>query len=84
MIGIVLAVRYAAVAASALPGPPVARGAVFSLAPWLAAQVMVMPMMGMPLVSGSMTMATGSLLGHIVYGASVGAIYGEPARSMAE
>jgi uncharacterized membrane protein YagU involved in acid resistance len=79
MIGIGLAVIYAAVAASRIPGPPVARGAIFSVAPWLAAQLMVMPMMGMPLFSGSMVMAMGSLLGHLVYGAIVGATYGEPA-----
>lgn len=83
MIGIILAAAYAAVAASMIPGPPPVRGAVFSLAPWLAAQLMVMPMMGMPLFSGSMAMAMGSLVGHIVYGAVLGAIYGEPAAAAA-
>ena len=83
MIGIVFAVIYAAVAVSVIPGPPVARGAIFALAPWLAAQLAVMPMMGMPLFSGSMTMAMGSLLGHLVYGATVGAIYGEQAEPSA-
>jgi uncharacterized membrane protein YagU involved in acid resistance len=76
MIGIVLAVIYAAVAAARLPGHPAARGALFSLAPFLVAQVMVMPMMGMPLFSGSMVMAMGSLVGHLVYGAVVGVVYG--------
>ena len=80
MIGIIFAVIYAAVAVSVIPGPPVARGAIFALAPWLAAQLAVMPMMGMPLFSGSMTMAMGSLVGHLVYGATVGAIYGEQAE----
>lgn len=76
MIGIVLAAGYALVA-SRLPGPPVARGALYSVAPWLMAQLAVMPMMGMPLFSGSMMIAMGSLIGHAVYGAIVGAIVGE-------
>ena len=80
MIGILLAVGYAAVAAPALPGPVAIRGALYGLAPWLLAQVVVMPMMGMPLFSGSMVMAMGSLVGHLVYGAVVGAVYGPPAR----
>lgn len=80
MIGIVLAVIYAAVAPS-LPGPPALRGAVYGIAPWLLAQVVVMPMMGTGMFSGSMMMAGGSLLGHLLYGATVGAVYGAPAPS---
>ena len=79
MIGSILALIYAAFAASRLPGPPAVRGAVFSLAPWLMAQIVVMPMMGMPLFSGSMTIAMGSLVGHLVYGAVVGGMIGEAA-----
>ena len=81
MIGTVLAIIYAAVAVSRLPGPTWARGAIFALAPWLTAQVVMMPMMGMGLFSGSMVLAGGSLLGHLVYGAVVGAIYGDPAAA---
>ena len=77
MIGIILAVGYAIVTPS-LPGPPALRGALYAIAPWLVAQVMVMPMMGMGLFSGSMSLAMGSLIGHLVYGAIVGAIYGAP------
>ena len=76
MIGTVLGVMYAAVGSN-LPGPGAARGAVFSLAPWLMAQVAVMPMMGMPLFSGDVKMAMGSLVGHIVFGAVLGVVYGE-------
>lgn len=75
MIGIVLALGFAAVAPR-LPGSPWFRGALYGIAPWLLAQVVVMPMMGMPLFSGSMIMAGGSLLGHLVYGSVLGAIYG--------
>lgn len=80
MIGVVLAVAYA-LAAPFLPGPTALRGALFGVAPWLMAQVVVMPMMGMPMFSGSMAMAMGSLIGHLAYGAVVGGVYGEvPAR----
>lgn len=54
-------------------------GALFGLAPFLLAQLAVMPMMGMPVFSGSVAMAMGSLVGHLVYGGVVGAVYG-PAR----
>ena len=78
MIGVVLALGYALVG-SALPGPGIARGAIYSIAPFSMAQLLVMPMMGMPLFSGSgsASMAMGSLVGYIVYGAILGQIYGE-------
>lgn len=75
-IGVILAIGYAFVA-PALPGPVAVRGAVYGVAPFLLAQIAVMPMMGMPLFSGSVQMAMGSLIGHLVYGAVVGAVYGE-------
>lgn len=81
MIGVVLAGIYASVATK-LPGPVALRGAVFGLAPWLLAQVAVMPMMGMGLFSGSMMMAGGSLMGHLIYGAVVGAVYGAPVTQL--
>lgn len=74
-LGIILALIYAAVAPW-LPGPPSIRGALYGLAPFLMAQMVVMPMMGMPLFSGSAAMAMGSLVGHLIYGAIVGAVYG--------
>jgi uncharacterized membrane protein YagU involved in acid resistance len=76
MIGVVLALGYAAVG-SALPGPGIARGAIYSFAPFLMAQLLVMPMMGMPLFSGSVSLAMGSLVGHLVYGGVLGGIYGD-------
>lgn len=57
VIGTILAVIYATVFASRLPGGPIQRGALFSLAPWLMAQVLVMPVMGMGLFSGSALVA---------------------------
>lgn len=76
MIGIVLALIYVTVALTRLPGPAAVRGALFSLAPWLMAQVVVIPMMGMGLFSGSMALAGGSLIGHLVYGLILGGVTG--------
>ena len=80
MIGVILALGYAIVAPS-LVGPPAIRGAIYGIAPWLVAQIAVMPMMGAPLFSGSVVLAMGSLLGHLIYGAVVGAVYGSPVQS---
>jgi uncharacterized membrane protein YagU involved in acid resistance len=77
MIGSILALIYAAVARF-IPGAAPLRGALYGIGPFLVAQIVVMPMMGMPLFSGSVSMAMGSLLGHLIYGAVLGAIYGVP------
>ena len=74
MIGIILAGGYALVK-SYLPGAGWLRGILYSIAPWLMAQLVVMPMMGMPLFSDTAAIAMGSLVGHVIYGASVGYIY---------
>ena len=74
MIGTSLAMIYAMIA-KRLPGSGAFSGALFGLAPWLLAQVAVMPMMGMPVFSGSLAMAMGSLVGHLIYGIVVGAVY---------
>ncbi len=79
MIGVILAVAYSMVAEK-LPGAWPVRGAIFSLAPWLMAMVVMMPMMGMPLFGGAMATGMGSLIGHLVYGAVIGAMIGDPAR----
>ena len=81
-IGTVLALIYALVAPG-LSGPPAARGALYGIAPFLVAQAVVMPMMGMPFFSGSMAMVMGSLIGHLIYGAVVGGVYG-PVAARAE
>ncbi len=83
MIGVVLAVVYAKFAQAMIPGPVAVRGMVFSIAPWMIAMLMVMPMMGAPLFGGSALMASSSLLGHIVFGAVIGVIIGEPAKANA-
>jgi uncharacterized membrane protein YagU involved in acid resistance len=79
MIGTMLAIIYAAVSPR-LPGPFPLRGALYRIAPFLLAQIVVMPMMSMPLFSGSVPLAMGSLLGHLIYGAAIGAVYGAGAQ----
>ena len=79
---VIFAEAYAVVAGS-LPGPVVVRGALFALAPWLLAQMAVMPMMGMGFFSGAMNLAMGSLIGHIIYGGVVSAVYGQPSPGTA-
>jgi uncharacterized membrane protein YagU involved in acid resistance len=79
VIGTVLAIIYGSLFATRLPGPGFVRGALYGLAPWLVAQLVVMPMMGAGAFSGSFGAAFGSLMGHLVYGAVVGGIYGTTA-----
>ena len=76
IIGTGLALGYAAVFASRLPGPGFLRGAIYGVLPWLMAQLVVMPMMGAGFFSGSFLAAAGSLMGHLVYGGILGATYG--------
>lgn len=76
VIGTVLAVIYARLFATRIPGPAFLRGAIFALLPWLMAELVVMPMMGAGLFGGSSFAAFGSLMGHLVYGAVLGGIYG--------
>lgn len=74
MIGMILAVVYA-VLKNRIPGPEIAKGMIYGLAPWLMAQVVVMPMMGMGFFSGAFAPALGSLIGHLIYGVVVSMVY---------
>ena len=80
MIGTVLAIIFARILFSRLPGSPVVKGLLFGLVPWFVAQVMMNPMMGAGLFASNtpapMMMVMGSLLGHAVYGAVLGGVYG--------
>ncbi|HEX9729759.1 MAG TPA: DUF6789 family protein [Gemmatimonadales bacterium] len=79
MIGLVLAGIYAVAASTRLPGAPALRGAVFGVLVFLVAQLVVMPMMGAGVFSGGdISMIMGSLMGHLVFGAIVGGVYGTP------
>ena len=62
-----------------LPGPPVARGMIFGAILWLLAEIMVMPMAGAGFFSseiGGAKAVMAALMGHLVYGALLGAISG--------
>lgn len=77
VIGVMLSIGYVSLFATDLPGPPALRGALFGIVPFLAAQVAVMPLMGGAIFSGGdVMMIVGSLMGHLVYGAIVGVVYG--------
>jgi len=77
VIGLTLAGVYAAVVVGRLPGPAAGRGAVYGFLVFLMAQVVVMPMMGAGVFSGgNVAMILGSLMGHLMYGGVVGAVYG--------
>ena len=80
MIGTVLAVIYALVFAAKLPGSALMRGAIYGLFPWLLSQIMVNPMMGAGVFASNapapMMLVIGSFIGHLMYGAVVGAVYG--------
>ncbi len=87
---IIFPLIYAFVLYGWLPGGPVLKGITWGVSLWLIAQVVVMPMMGAGMFSaamGGMMAAGGSLVGHVLYGALLGAIAGEaipagvPARS---
>lgn len=83
MVGVILALGFSLVFYNKLPGSGAVKGLIFSLIPWLMAQLIVMPMMaslnGMQfttgIFSGSFVMAAGSLMGHLVYGLVLGLTY---------
>jgi len=85
MIGTVLALLYVYVFIGKLPGAPWLKGALYGLFPWFLAQVMVNPMMGAGVFAlntpAPIQMVMGSLIGHLVYGAVVGLVYGTQVRS---
>jgi len=89
MIGSVLAIFYAVLFQPKFPGNGVVRGMMFGLIPWLMAQVVVNPMMGAGFFAmntpAPMAMVMGSFMGHLVYGAVLGGVYGthNPAAAVA-
>jgi uncharacterized membrane protein YagU involved in acid resistance len=76
VIGMVLAIIYAAAFEQRLPGSPVVRGMIYGLMVFVLAQVVFMPLVGGGLFSrGDLELIAGSLLGHLLYGAVVGWSY---------
>jgi uncharacterized protein DUF6789 len=78
-IGTGLALVYAAAFEPRLPGTPAVRGLLYGTLVFLLAQLVFMPLVGGGVLShGDPELLAGSLLGHLVYGAVVGWVYGEP------
>jgi len=90
MMGAILALIYAYGFQAVPLGTPWLRGALYGVLPYLVAMIVVMPMLGSvhPLVKSGMMpapgffmvnlggmAAVGSLIGHLVYGAVLGALY---------
>lgn len=77
---IIFPLIYAYVLYAVLPGQPWMKGLWWGLILWFLAQAMVMPMMGMGFFSAKapqpMMAVMGSLIGHIIYGAILGAVAG--------
>ncbi|HUX60150.1 MAG TPA: DUF6789 family protein [Ignavibacteriaceae bacterium] len=84
MVGIILALIYSLIYLRITKRKgSLKSGAVFSLFPWLMAQIVIIPMMsvmnGMSfmtgLFSGSLLLAMASLAGHLIYGIVLGMLY---------
>jgi len=88
MIGIVLALTYGFAFARKIPDTTWTRGAIFSLIPWIMAQVLINPMMGAGFfathTTEPMMIVMGSLLGHLVFGIVIGLIYGSGKNTIAQ
>jgi uncharacterized membrane protein YagU involved in acid resistance len=77
---------YAFVLFGMLPGGSVTKGVTFGVGLWLVAQTVVMPIVGAGFFSanaGGVMAAVASLIGHLIYGATLGAIAGEEHAVMA-
>jgi len=77
LVGIVLAVVYAAFLVSRFPGSPLVRGLLYGTLIFLVTQLVFIPVAGMGVFSrGELELIVGSLLGHLIYGGLTGWIYG--------
>jgi uncharacterized membrane protein YagU involved in acid resistance len=69
-----------------LPGAPWQKGLLWGVILWLGVEIVMMPMMGSGIFSmetGGMKAVIAALMGHLVYGAILGAIAGAPAPANA-
>jgi uncharacterized membrane protein YagU involved in acid resistance len=69
-----------------LPGAPWQKGLLWGVILWLGVETVMMPMMGNGIFSmetGGMKAVIAALMGHLVYGAILGAIAGGPAPAKA-
>ena len=69
-----------------LPGAPWQKGLLWGVILWLGVEIVMMPIMGSGIFSmetGGMKAVIAALMGHLVYGAILGAIAGAPAPANA-
>ena len=79
IIGMGLALIYAAAFDRRLPGSAVVRGMLYGVLVFVVAQIVFMPLVGGGFFSrGDLELLAGSLLGHLLYGGVTGWAYGEP------
>ena len=79
LVGIAWALLYAGVVLVRLSGTPLVRGMLYGGLVFLLAQTVLMPVVGAGFFSrGDVPTLAGSLLGHLVYGAVLGWVYGAP------
>ena len=67
-----------------LPGPMWLRGVTFMAGVWLLAGLIMMPILGVGLFFGGTREAMAALIGHVVFGAILGAIARLPSRHVRE
>ncbi len=78
IIGIILTWLYASFLISKLPSDSWSRGAIFGIILFLIKEIAISPMMGVGIFDGgNMMIIMGALLGHIVFGAVMGVVYGD-------
>jgi hypothetical protein len=77
ILGIAFALIYARYLNARLPGGAIARGLLFGCGLFVLAQLIFAPLTGNGVFSGGdLELLAGGLLGHLVYGAVVGYVYG--------
>jgi hypothetical protein len=78
---VIFPILYATLLYNRLPGAPILKGTAWGVILWVLAQAVVMPMMGagfFSLAMGGIMPAMGSLVGHVLYGAILGATAATP------
>jgi len=84
---VVFPLIYAHLVHHALSGDPLVKGTAFGLLLWFLSQALVIPMMGGGFFSakaGGLMAVTASLIGHVAYGALLGAVAGRAEPSAQE
>ena len=71
-------IAYLVIGIRHLPGPGWLRGAIFLIPVYFVAMLVVMPVLGQGFFLSSVHKAMVALVGHIVFGLSMGAIVGKP------